>query len=136
MIEYYYNNDWGCDFVLSRLYSDEIINKLLDDCVSTWEVRDKLEKLSDDECITLDTFEISEGDTIAFVFPDKDGYAEGVARLIQYLDSIYPDVPKIGILSDIDVLIQQADQAIDMLDKMKAKISIVKDTPAEKKIII
>ena len=121
---------------MNRLYSDEVITKLLDDCVSTWEVKDKLEKLSDDECITLDTFEISEGDTIAFVFPDKDGYAEGVARLIQYLDSVYPNVPKIGILSDIDVLIQQADQAIDMLDKMKAKISIVKDTPAEKKIII
>lgn len=135
MIEYYYYNDLGV-LHMSRLYSEEVINKLLNECVSTWEVKDKLEKLSDDECATLDTFELSEGDTIAIMFPDKDGYAEGVSSVIQYLDAIYPDVPKIGILSDMDVLIQQADQAIDMLDKMKAKISIVKDTPAEKKIII
>ena len=118
---------------MSRLYSEEVINKLLDECVSTWEVKDKLEKLSDDECAT---FELSEGDTIAIMFPDKDGYAEGVSSVIQYLDAIYPDVPKIGILSDMDILVQQADDALKMLDGMKAKISIVKDTPAEKKIII
>ena len=38
---------------LSRLYSEEVINKLLNECVSTWEVKDRLEKLSDDDNTTL-----------------------------------------------------------------------------------
>ena len=121
---------------MSRLYSEEVINKLLNECVSTWEVKDRLEKLSDDECATLDTFELSEGDTIAIMFPDKDGYAEGVSSVIQYLDAIYKKKKKIGILSDMDILVQQADDALKMLDEMKAKISILRDTPSDKKIIV
>ena len=120
-----------------RFYSEEVINKLIDECVSSWEVRDKLAKLSDEECLVVDSFDVAEDECIALMFPDSLP-KEDVGIIANYLQEQYPNNPVIGILSDMDVLIQNADEALAMLDGMKNKISILKDTGVseEKKIIL
>lgn len=122
---------------MSRLYSDEVITKLLDDCISTWEVKDKLAKLSDEECLVVDSFDVADDECIALMFPDSLP-KEDVSMVANYLQEQYPNNPVIGILSNMDILIQNADETLEMLDGMKNKISILKDTGVseENKIIL
>ena len=121
-----------------RFYSEDVVNKILDDCVQALEAKKKLSEIPDKECLTMDTFSLSEEDTIALMYPDRDepNYISGISSIIEYFREIYPNNPSFAIISDVDVLIQNADDAIAMLDAIKAKISIVRDTPADKKIVL
>lgn len=120
-----------------RFYSEEVVNRAIDECVSAWEVREKLSKIADEDCVVVDTFDVAEDECITLIFPDSLP-REDVGALANYLQEQYPNNPVIGILSDMDILIQNADEAIEMLEGMKNKISILKDTGVseEKKIII
>lgn len=118
-----------------RWYSEDVVNKILDECVSSWEVRNKLENLKDEECVTVDSFQVEEDDCIAFMFPETME-AEDVRAIDSYLKDHFSNNHVFGMISNVDVLIQNAEEAIAMLDGIKAKIEIVKDTPAEKKIIV
>ena len=122
-----------------RFYSEDVVNKILDDCVQAWEAKKKLSELTDKDCLTMDTFSLSEEDTIALMYPDRDDrpdYISGISSIIEYFQEIYPNNPSFAITSDVDILIQNADDAIAMLDAIKAKIFIVRDTPADKKIVL
>ena len=121
-----------------RFYSEDVVNKILGDCVQAWEAKKKLSEIPDKECLTMDTFSLSEEDTIALMYPDRDepNYISGISSIIEYFREIYPNNPSFAIISDVDVLIQNADDAIAMLDAIKAKISIVRDTHADKKIVL
>jgi hypothetical protein len=72
------------------------------------------------------------------MFPESflNNDPDSLRAWVQSIQDTFPDNPVIAMMNDIDVLIQNADDAIAMLDGMKAKIQIVKDTPADKKIIL
>ena len=125
---------WGCNM---RWYSEDVVNKILDECVSSWEVRSKLENLKDEECVTVDSFHVDEDDCIAFTFPETMG-VEDIQTIDSKVRAIFPNNFVFGMISNIDVLIQNPDEAIAMLDGIKAKISIMQDTGVteEKKIIL
>lgn len=121
-----------------KFYTEDQINKVLEDSNTLVHFKDGLSKIPEDECGIIDTVKVEEDDTITIMYPESflNNFADDLRLWIQYIQDTYPNNPVLAILSDIDVLIQSADDAIAMLDGMKAKIQIVKDTPAEKKIIL
>lgn len=124
---------------MPKMYSDRVIRDIIDDSVTITELKSKLDKLTEDDSVIIDTVKVEEDDTITVMFPESillNIGAEGLQHIVQNLQITYPNNPVIAIMNDMDVLIQEADQAIEMLEGMIAKIKIVKDTPAEKKIII
>lgn len=120
-----------------RYYSEDVVAKILQECVSAWEVKDRLAELKDEDCMALDTFSVAEDEVVTLMFPESVP-AENVQNVVNYLREVFPDNPIIGILSDMDVLVQNSDDALAMLDGMKAKINIMRGTGAteEKKIIL
>ena len=122
-----------------KFYSEDFINKLLADVAGLNDLKHKLDETPETDCLAVDSFSPAEDECIVLMFPDPEISScdiEGIQKVMQYLQQHYPDNPTIGILSDIDILVQNADEAIEMLDGMKAKIQILKDTPANKQIII
>ena len=107
---------------------DEIL-KLIDNAESLENLKDTVESLDKSEVETMDLYE---GDVVVIMFDEIDG----VPELVQRLQDMYPDNPVIAIHKNIDLLIEQADEALEMLDGMKAKISILHDTPTTSKIIV
>lgn len=121
-----------------KFYTEDQINKVLEDSNTLVHFKDGLSKIPEDECGIIDTVKVEEDDTITIMFPESflNYFADDLHSWVQNIQNTYPNNPVLAILSDIDVLIQNADDALAMLDGMKAKIQIVKDTPAEKKIIL
>lgn len=119
---------------MSKLYSDKLIQDLLDDSVTITEFKSKLSKLTEDDYAVVDTVKVEEDDTITIMFPES--YIDEIGSAVKYLQDTYPNNPVIAIIDNMDMLIQNADDALEMLDGMKNKISILKDTPADKKIIV
>ena len=83
---------------------------------------------------TLSTLEVKEGDVVLFKFdPDID------ATTLQYchntLTAFFENNQVLGITSDIDVLIQSPNEAIDMLEKMIAKIKLLHGVQQSKLIV-
>ena len=107
---------------------DEIL-KLVDSADSLESLKSAVESLDKSEVETMDLYE---GDVVVIMFDEIDG----VPELVQRLQEMYPDNPVIAIHKNIDLLIEQADEALEMLDGMKAKISILHDTPTTSKIIV
>lgn len=123
---------------MPKFYSDRVIRDMIDDSVTITELKSKMEKLTDDDFAVVDTVKVEEDDSITVMFPESflhDVGADGLQQIVQNLQTTYPNNPVVAIMNNIDVLIQEADQAIEMLEGMIAKIKIVKDTPADKKII-
>lgn len=123
---------------MSKIYSERLIKDLIDDSVTITELKSKLAKLTEDDFAVVDTVKVEEDDSITIMFPESFLYdvgAEGLQQIVQNLQTTYPNNPVVAIMNNMDVLIQEADQAIEMLEGMIAKIKIVKDTPADKKII-
>lgn len=121
-----------------RLYTEDQINKILEDSNTLVHFKDGLSKIPETDCGIIDTVKVEEDDTITIMYPESflNNFADDLRSWVQCVQDTYPDNPVLAILSDIDVLIQNADDAIAMLDGMKAKIQIVKDTPSEKKIVL
>ena len=120
-----------------KIYSEDCINQAILSCSSLEELKTKLDSLDENDCMVLDSFDVAEDDVVAFMFPEKVP-AESVQGLVAYLQNTYPDNPIIGVLSDMDVLVQNAEDALEMLEGMKTKITIMRGTGVkeEKKIII
>lgn len=123
---------------MSKLYSDKLIQDLLDDSVTITEFKSKLSKLTEDDYAVVDTVKVEEDDTITIMFPESYLLDSGdeIRMMVQKLQSTYPNNPVIAIVDSMDMLIQNADDALEMLDGMRNKISILRDTPADKKIIV
>ena len=123
---------------MSKLYSDQVIRDLLDDSVTITEFKSKLSKLTESDCISIDTLKVEEDDTITILFPESyiNSMSDDIRYVVSSIQNTYPHNPVIGLIDDIDILVQNADDALAMLDGMKAKISILKDTPADKNIIV
>lgn len=122
-----------------KFYTEEQINRILEDSNTIAHFKEGLAKLEDSECGIIETVKVEEGDSIIIQYPESfaDKYGvTGLKQMLTVLEQEFPDIPVVALVNDIDVLIQQADDAIEMLEGMKAKIQIVRDTPAEKKIII
>ena len=119
---------------MSKLYSDKLIQDLLDDSVTITEFKSKLSKLTEDDYAVVDTVKVEEDDTITIMFPES--YIDEIGSAVKYLQDTYPNNPVIAIIDNMDMLIQNADDALEMLDGMRNKISILRDTPADKKIIV
>ena len=120
-----------------RYYSEDAVAKIVQECVSAWEVKDKLAELKDEDCMVLDTFSVAEDEVVTLMFPESVP-VEDVQGVVNYLREVFPENVVIGILSNMDVLVQNSDDALEMLDGMKAKINIMRGTGAteEKKILL
>ena len=120
-----------------KIYSEDCINKAILSCNTLEELKSKLDALDEKDCIVLDSFDVAEDDVVAFMFPETVP-AESVQGLVKYMQATFPENPIIGVLSDMDVLVQNAEDALKMLDGMKAKITIMRGTGVteEKKIIL
>lgn len=121
-----------------KLYTEDQINKLLEESNTIVQFKDAFAKLPEESLCIIDTVKIEEDDTITIMVPESflNTYEDDVHLWIQNIQNKYPNNPVLAILSDIDVLIQNSDEALEMLDGMKAKISIMRDTPADKQIIV
>ena len=122
-----------------KLYTEDQINKLLEESNTIVQFKDALAKLPEDSSCILDTVKVEEDDSITITFPhefiENDG-AKALGHAVKTIQDTYPNNPVIAIVNDFDLLIQQADEALEMLDGMKAKISIMRDTQADKQIIV
>ena len=120
-----------------KIYSEDCINQAILSCRNLEELKTMLDSFDENDCMVLDSFDVAEDDVVAFMFPEKVP-AESVQGLVNYMQTMFPENPIIGVLSDMDVLVQNADDALKMLDVMKAKITVMRGTGAttEKKIII
>lgn len=118
---------------MAKFYSDQVIRDLMDDSVTMTEFKSKLSKLTEEDSIIVDTLKVEEDDTITLMFPES--YISDVGIMVKNLQDTYPNNPVIAVINDMDMLVQNADDALEMLEGMKTKISILKDTPSDKKIV-
>lgn len=86
----------------------------------------------DPQSIELVSQSINEGDVILFKFPE--GLADDAVYIKDVLQAEFPDHKVIGLTNDIDLFIQNADEAVDMLEKMIAHIKVTAGT--QKKIVL
>jgi hypothetical protein len=119
---------------MAELYSKDVISKLIEEAQDLNEFKAKLDEVPEEDAILIEPLDIEEGEAIIVSFPPER--MEPVPALSNFLQTNYPNNPVIGIVNDIDLLIENADEALALLDNMKAKISILKDTDGSKKIII
>ena len=118
---------------MAKFYSDQVIRDLMDDSVTMTEFKSKLSKLTEEDSVIVDTLKVEEDDTITLMFPES--YISDIGDMVKNLQDTYPNNPVIAVINDMDMLVQNADDALEMLEGMKAKISILKDTPSDKKIV-
>lgn len=115
-----------------KLYTEDIIKKIIADSSSLDDFMNQLDETETN--FELEALDIEKGQAAILMFPIE--YGEVVAELAPLLQKIYPDNPVVALVDDVDILIQNPDQAISLLDSIKAKISILKDTDDTSKIII
>lgn len=102
-----------------NVYLEDVVKKLADECTTLGEFRQALNDAND--VLDLDTVDAAPGDVIVVSYPAE--YADGAVQLVQLLNTIKPDVPAIGLVDSIDVMIEYPEDALKMLDKMKDKIT-------------
>ena len=82
----------------------------------------------------VSALEVHDKDVVIFKFdPDMD--AETLQACSDTLNEVFTDNQVVGITSDIDVLIQSPKEAIDMLEKMIAKIKLLNGVTESKLIV-
>ena len=82
------------------------------------------------EKIKVSEIKPEEGKVILFTFPSERVGVENLTKMRDTLETV-TGLPAIGYISDFDVLVQQADEAINMFNGMIAKLklhSAVKET--------
>ena len=104
-----------------NVYLEDVIKKLADECTTLEEFRQALSDANN--VLDLDTIDAAPGDVIVVSYPV--GYADGAVQLVQLLNTIKSDVPAIGLVDSIAVMIEYPEDALKMLDKMKDKITSV-----------
>ena len=102
-----------------NVYLEEVIKKLADECTTLEEFRQALNDT--DNVLDLDTIDAALGDVIVVSYPVE--HAASAVQLVQFLNTTKPDVPAIGLVDSIDVMIEYPEDALKMLDKMKDKIT-------------
>ena len=119
---------------MAELYSKDVINKLLSESKDLDEFKAKLDEVPEEDAVLIEPLDIVEGEAVVISFPPER--MEPIPALSNFMQKNYPNNPVIGIVNDIDLLVSNADEALELLDNMKAKISILKDTDRASKIII
>lgn len=114
-----------------KIYTEDYLNKLINESNSIEELKDKLAAAAG--TVDLDCLDMQEGEVLVISFPAEN--AEAVQQLAPFIQQAYPNNPAIAVVNDIDLLIENADEALEMLNGMKAKIEILKGTDAGKIII-
>ena len=102
-----------------KIYDENTLNDILDSCKSIEELKAKLDDATD--TLDVDVLDMQEGEVIIVSFPETR--AEISVDVIRAIQSMYPSNPVIGVVDDIELLIENAEDALSMLDKMKDKIS-------------
>lgn len=115
-----------------KFYTEDTIKTIIADSSSLDDFMNQLDKTETN--FELEVLDIEKGQAAILMFPIE--YGEMVAELAPLLQKIYPDNPVVALVDDVDILIQNPDQAISLLDSIKARISILKDTDDTSKIII
>lgn len=83
---------------------------------------------------SVSTLAVKEGDVVIFKF-DPDIDAETLQACDNVLKEMFPENQVLGLTSDMEVLIQAHEKAIDMLEKMIAKIKLLHGTQGSKLIV-
>lgn len=115
-----------------KLYTEDAVKVALE---GRDDAEDIIAKLAEGKQVCdLEPLPVDEGQALIFMFPVE--YGSMIAEIAPVIQKIYPDNPVIAVVNDIDILVENADDALDLLDNMKAKISILKDTGSTNKIIV
>ena len=113
---------------MSKVYSERVINDLIDDSVTITELKSKLAKLTEDDFAVVDTVKVEDDDSITVMFPESflhDVGAEGLQQIVQNLQTTYPNNPVVAIMNNMDVLIQEADQAINRTLVLASQLEVL-----------
>lgn len=101
-----------------KIYTESDIQKCLEVSSTLEEFKKNLESIND---FNVDGLDVWENEVITISFPgDKSNEAKELAPILQ---KMYPENPVIGLINDIDLLIDNAESALSMLDGMKSKIT-------------
>ena len=101
-----------------KVFSEDVLTEILDSCETIQQVKEQLDIC--DKNLDLDVIDAAEGDVIVVSFPVD--YGEGARKLLELIQAAKPNNPSFAITKDIDVLIQYPDEALNMLDGIRAKI--------------
>lgn len=85
------------------------------------------------EDIEMLATKIQDGEVILFKYPD-DTYPEDARLMSDILKAEFPNNKVLGITKDVDLLVENADEAVAMLERMIAHIKVTAGT--QKKIIV
>lgn len=102
-----------------KIYTEDYLNKLIDESNSLEELKDKLAEVAG--TVDLDCLDMQEGEVLVISFPADN--AEAVQQLAPFIQQAYPNNPAIAVVNDIDLLVESADEALEMLESMKDKIA-------------
>lgn len=84
--------------------------------------------LIDPHSIELLSQHVDEGDVILFKYP-SDVDPEDAVLMKDILQAEFPEHKVLGVTKDIDLLVENADEAVAMLEKMIAHIKISSNRP-------
>ena len=101
-----------------RIFSEDVLNDILDGCETVQQVEERLNEC--EKGLDLDVIDAVEGEVIVVSFPID--YGEGAKRLLELLREAKPDNPSIAITKDMDIMIQYPEETLKMLDGMRDKI--------------
>lgn len=113
---------------MTNVYSKSNIDCMLEGCETLEEFKEKL--ASDECCVDVDGLDVQEGEVIVVSYPVD--FQDNVVELVHLLQAVYDKNPVIGLVNNIDVLLEYPDDAAKMLEGMLNKVSAAKKS----KIII
>lgn len=117
-----------------KIFTEDALNKMLEDCTDLEAFKSKLAETDSD--VVVDSLDLHEGEVVIISFPPDAMDQATIQYLGQLIQTQYPDNPVIGLVNDVDVLVEYPEEVLEMLEGMRAKISILKDTPNTSKIIV
>ena len=82
----------------------------------------------------ISTLHVNPNDVVLYKF-DPYIFPEDLKAIDDAVNSAFPDNQVIGLVKDIDVLVQSPEEAIDMLEKMLAKIKLLHPEAVKPKIL-
>ena len=92
------------------------------------EVEIKCYNLVDPKSIEIVAQSVDNGDVILFKYP-SDVYPEDALLIKDILQAEFPEHKVVGLTKDVDLLVENADEAVAMLEKMIAHIKISSTVP-------
>lgn len=114
-----------------ELYTKEQISSLIETAESLDSLKTTVESTPSME---FEQVSVYPTESIFITYPNE--LTLDVVQVVQYIQSIYPENPVIGLVDDIELLIENPEDSLEMLNKMKDKITSMTGAQAARDKII